>query len=229
MAIEPVKIPQNVYVEDRIIGPITLRQLIIVLLSGGFSYGIWGAMKSATGYVSIPATVIAWIPCVIGIAFAFIKIQGISLTRFLLLMIEKTDKPPIRVWSPRRGVSINFRYFSAREDAKANAAVHLQPHHEKLTELSAFLDRGPVYERAKSELDEPEKIETDDFASVAQGKEPAEEHSSRPVDPDRVRASARETPARPMEDIASERTADVTAARAPASTLIHDIIPPHTP
>ncbi|MDD5075396.1 MAG: PrgI family protein, partial [Candidatus Peribacteraceae bacterium] len=80
MAIDPVKIPQNVYVEDRIIGPITLRQLIIVLLTGGLSYAIWGAMKSANGgYIGIIGTIIAWIPCAIGVVFAFVKIQGIGL------------------------------------------------------------------------------------------------------------------------------------------------------
>jgi len=225
MAIEPVKIPQNVYVEDRIIGPITLRQLIIVLLTGGLSYGIWGAMKSAMGYVSIPATVVAWIPCAIGVAFAFIKIQGISLTRFLLLMIEKTDKPPIRVWTPRRGVSVNFRYFTTGEKEQSHIAPNLQPHHEKLMELSAFLDRGPVYEQEKLKNAEGQS-DPDNFSALMQEKKPETEQPPRPVDPDRIRTSAREAPARPMEDIAAERSADVPAAHGPVSSLIHDIVPP---
>ncbi|MDD5751067.1 MAG: PrgI family protein [Candidatus Peribacteraceae bacterium] len=226
MAIEPVKIPQNVYVEDRIIGPITLRQLVIVLLSGGLSYAIWGSMKTAMGYVSIPATVVAWIPCAIGVAFAFIKIQGISLTRFLLLMIEKTDKPPVRVWTPRRGISVNFRYFTTGEKEKSHVAPTLQPHHEKLVELSAFLDRGPISAIARKENGDQKK-EADDFAALMEDAQPEETAPPpRPVDPDRVRTSPRPAPERPMEDIAAERKTDAPSAHTPASTLIHDILPP---
>ena len=40
MPIEPVKIPQNVYIEDRIVGPLTLRQTLIMAIGGGFSYAL---------------------------------------------------------------------------------------------------------------------------------------------------------------------------------------------
>ena len=58
MAIEPVKIPQNVYVEDRIIGPVTLKQLAMVGIGMGISYAIFASVNK-NGTVGIPISV-AW-------------------------------------------------------------------------------------------------------------------------------------------------------------------------
>ena len=64
MPIEPVKIPQNVYVEDRIIGPITLRHLIICGLGGGISYALYSTAAKA-GVMSMPLAVVLWSPALI--------------------------------------------------------------------------------------------------------------------------------------------------------------------
>ena len=60
MPIPPTKIPQNVYVEDRIVGPLTLKQIIVVCIGGGFSYALWASISKAYGYVGIPLTILAW-------------------------------------------------------------------------------------------------------------------------------------------------------------------------
>jgi hypothetical protein len=212
MAIEPVKIPQNVYVEDRIVGPITLRQLIIVLVSGGFSYAIWSGIKSATGYASLPLTILCWIPAVIGAAFAFVKIQNISLFRLCLLMIEKTEKPVIRRWSPRQGISINFRYFPTKGEKEQKPSTH--PHQERIEELSALLDRGPVTEAS------------------AEGREehpvaPPEPPPPAPVDPRRITATSLEEKGDPVDDIRSSNPAETDDHPSPMTPpLIHDILPP---
>lgn len=88
MPIEPVKVPQNVQIEDRLIGPITLRQVAICLIGGGISFAIWSAMKKA-GMISMGHAAVALIPLTIAAAFAFIKVQNLSLLRLILLLIEK--------------------------------------------------------------------------------------------------------------------------------------------
>ncbi|MEI8230500.1 MAG: PrgI family protein [Candidatus Peregrinibacteria bacterium] len=169
MPIEAVKIPQNVNVEDRIVGPITLRQLIILLVTGGISYALWTAAKTQLGVASIPVTIICWIPAFIGLAFAFVKIQGISLLRLLLLMAEGTQKPSKRMWGPRQGIAINFSFYTpSQEPAKT---VAREPHHDKLEELSALLDRGP--------------LSNEDAISET----PSIEASTHPVDPSRFAVS----------------------------------------
>lgn len=101
MPIEPIKIPQNVQIEDRIIGPITLRQLIITVVGCGVSYVLWSGMEKAFGTASITVTIIAWIPALIFVAFAFVKIYDVSLLRFMRLMIGRWHTPQKRLWIPR--------------------------------------------------------------------------------------------------------------------------------
>ncbi|MDD5623574.1 MAG: PrgI family protein [Candidatus Peribacteraceae bacterium] len=216
MAIEPVKIPQNVYVEDRIIGPVSLRQLLIVLLSGGFSYVLWTSMKSATGGVSVASTMIAWTPCVIGAAFAFVKVQGISLLRFCLLVAERIDKPSIRRWSPRRGISINIHFAGREEKPAAKVAA---PRAAGFDELSSLLDRGPVPGETQAMTETP-----------APSPPPAEpvtaESTPRPVDPSRIAVDS------PLEE--TDRIDDITPATEPPleerghnlSNIVQDIFPP---
>ena len=138
MAIDPIKIPQDVGIEDRIIGPITLRQLIISLIGTGVSYAIWSSMKNEYGGgVPLDRTIMAWIPCVIFIAFAFVRINGVSLFRMMLLGMEKTDKPAIRTWSPREGISMNVSSF---EDTKQKPTKDMPD--QNAEELSKLMDTG---------------------------------------------------------------------------------------
>jgi|GEM_PF-497762 len=212
MPIEAVKIPQNVYVEDRIVGPVTLRQLIILIFSGGISYAIMMAARNQMGETSIPVTILCWTPFMVGLVFSFVKIQGIGLMRFIFLMLERLNKPAVRTWSPRRGISINFRYFPAAEEKKKNQVV-LQPHREKLEELSAILDLGPL-SAAQSSEETPTPVP------------PPAAVTSRPVDQSRVRAETHEN-AQPFDDISVPE--DPAFAGEPAQTsgaTMQDILPP---
>ncbi|MDD5103270.1 MAG: PrgI family protein [Candidatus Peribacteraceae bacterium] len=211
MPIEPVKIPQNVYVEDRIVGPVTLRQLIILLTTGGFSYVLWTGMKNQLGTSSIPLTILCWIPFVIGVIFAFVKIQGIGLMRFILLMVEKMDKPAIRQWAPRRGISINFQYFSGTEEKKKQTVT--QPHREKLEELSAMLDQGPL-------------IATKNGRDEAASGMPDEAAAARPVDQGRIRAEQSDD-GFPFDDITTPRhTVAAEDLLQNGNATMRDLLPP---
>lgn len=122
MPIEPIKIPQNVYVEDRIIGPITLKQLIIIGIGAGFSYILY-ATASKGGPVSLPYTVALWSPSLVAAAFAFLKINDLSLFNIILLSIEHMNKPNTRTWAMHPGISINI--------------VTKPPSHSEKTEVKA--------------------------------------------------------------------------------------------
>ena len=141
MPVDPVKIPQNVYREDQILGPVSLRQIIISMVSGGISYVLWTAMKKA-GNTSLLGLLIAWSPFVLGIAFAFVKIHGISLTRFVLLFVEKFEKPPVRLWGPRKGVRINLTSVPKTTKKQNDQKTEASPTPD-IQELSKTLDAGP--------------------------------------------------------------------------------------
>lgn len=139
MPIEAVKIPQNVYVEDRIIGPVTLRQLLITGIGAGISYGIF-ATAQKSGVTNVIALGACWIPAVIGAAFSFMKINDLSLFSIILLSIENANKPNIRYWSPHPGLSINLitrQNVKQIDDASAKAATDAQ----KLADITRQLER----------------------------------------------------------------------------------------
>lgn len=210
MTIDPVKIPQNVYVEDRIIGSITLRQIIICMLTGGLSYGLFASIQ-ATGLMSSVTGVLAWTPLVIGAAFAFVKINGITLTRFCLLILEKTDKPAIRVWAPRRGITISIGVASLKSDKEVaeekkieEAKRRAQEKRSRIHELSELLDKGP----SESELSgEPEAAALPEETIAA---------PALPVDKNRVQAE-------PLEDNA---VLDGVTPPLEDTVLIRDVAPP---
>lgn len=142
MPIEPVKIPQNVYIEDRIVGPLTLKQIIISMLGMGFSYALWASIAKAYGSVPLHITVIVWIPAAIALMFAFVRINDLSMSHILFLTIERFSKPQIRVYGPRRGLTVQTRSFTA---PKPQSHFTSQPQRSDadVAELSAVLDETP--------------------------------------------------------------------------------------
>jgi hypothetical protein len=209
MSIDPVKIPQNVYVEDRIIGPVTLRQIIIVLISAGFSYALWSTMKAA-GSVSAIGTALAWMPTAIGVAFAFVKINDISLLRLCLLVIERIEKPSVRYWTPRTGITINIRTKQVKQknsQPEKNNTTSM----EQLSELSSLLDKGPespteMNDAEDNQIDTPEESEN--------------EQTSRPVNPKKV--SAEPLNGMPMDTIQKP----LHTEKPRNANLFQDIQPP---
>jgi hypothetical protein len=143
MAIDPVKIPQNVSIEDRLIGPITLRQVFLCLIGGGISYAIWSLLR-ASGYGELGPQILSWIPLAIMATFAFVKINGISLFRICLLLLERSQKPTIRYWQPRQGVVVNPAKIAATSKEEDKHFVHKGQNNAMFEELGTLLDEGPL-------------------------------------------------------------------------------------
>ena len=139
MVMEAVKIPQNVYVEDRIVGPLTLKQLIIIGLGSGFSYILYSTVVKYTGTTNIVLTIVLWIPALISVAFAFLKINDLSLFNIILLMIEKANKPSLRMWTPHPGISINI-VTSSGTKVDVERKLRQEADTSRLTELARQLE-----------------------------------------------------------------------------------------
>lgn len=90
------KVPQNVQREDRIVGPLTLKQMIIIAIGGSIAYGLYVSL--ARYYIWI-----TWLPpvaivSIVTIAFAFVKPLGLSFTKWVLLWIQFSLLPRDRRW-----------------------------------------------------------------------------------------------------------------------------------
>lgn len=174
MAIEPVKIPQNVYIEDRIVGPLTLRQLIITMAGGGFSYMIYGVATRAAGSANIVISIVSWIPLLVAFAFAFIKVNDLSLMKLILLSFERFNNPPVRTWNPRTGLIIKVSTATASKEEKAPVSRLAQAEalssNARIKELSTVLDRG---------IGTMEDMTADEDVDVAHDEPHAEEETIR--------------------------------------------------
>lgn len=173
MAIEAVKIPQNVYVEDRIIGPVTLKQLGITGIGAAISYVIYSIVTKA-GFNDVVSQVLCWIPALIGAMFAFFKINDLSLFSIILLTIENVNKPSERYWSPSPGLSINLitrQTMKQMETTEAKAADTVS----KLAEMTRQMEKRQeeinhlaVHEMQKPSSLEPVKTMLQDITAPAE-------------------------------------------------------------
>lgn len=108
------KVPQNVQMEDKIVGPLTLKQLIICAVGGGISYFIY--ISTAKIYVLsiwLPATAI---PALITIAIAFVRIKDIPFIKFVLLELERLLVPQKRFFI--KGSAETYKSCLAQEQPK---------------------------------------------------------------------------------------------------------------
>lgn len=216
MPIEAVKIPQNVYIEDRIVGPLTLRQVIISAIGCGFSYVLYSMVAKAYGGTTLPLTIIIWIPGALSVLFAFIKFNDLTLFQMVLLTLERMSKAPVRVWTPRRGISITIRTTPKPEDEKKPAvtpAVIVDRKEARLAELSAILDQPvdqpeiPVAAKA-SDLPQEETLPSEEEVTVSTVP-------PLPVNRSRITAS-------PLPQASAQDTEGQSRGRV---SLFHDIHP----
>lgn len=90
------KIPQDISSEDRLIGPLSLRQLIIVGAGGAFAYLLYiSLVKVADPVVYVPPMIVI---ILLTLAIAFFKKDNLTFTRMVLLFLETVINPPQRLW-----------------------------------------------------------------------------------------------------------------------------------
>jgi hypothetical protein len=90
------KVPQDVQREDTIVGPLTLKQMIILMFGGGFAY-ITFASLSRTYFIEIwigPVVIIG----AITLAFTFLKIHNMPFHIFVMNFIEYHLLGKKRIW-----------------------------------------------------------------------------------------------------------------------------------
>lgn len=141
------KIPQNVGIEDKIVGPFSLRQLIIVAVGAGISYVIF-IISSRLYELNILEYILIALPAFFAIAIAMIKIHNVTFGKYLLLVLEFAIKPKKRLWD-HRGIAAlvtpDLTTDTEKAAQKKQAEARDQEINKKsvnLSDLSAMLDSG---------------------------------------------------------------------------------------
>jgi hypothetical protein len=90
------KIPQNVQIEDKIVGPLTLRQLIKLGIGGGITYTIY-VMLAKSFYIEVWLIPVL-IPGILTLLSTFVSIGGIPFDQWIFLSIEFIKNPRKRIF-----------------------------------------------------------------------------------------------------------------------------------
>lgn len=135
------KIPQDVQREDTIVGPLTMRQLIITAIGGGITYGVYTLLsRTYTWQVwFIPTLLLA----AITIAFAFLKVHELSFIQYVISGVAYLFLPRQRIWIKGSGDpvrSIEQPKITSTEKSQAQKKEKQEDTIKKLDSLVSILD-----------------------------------------------------------------------------------------
>ena len=140
------KVPQNVQREDQILWFLTLRQLIVIIVGGGISYMLFTSLNKQYELNELEQILI-WIPAALALAFAFVKIKGIELTKFILLLLERLFRPAHRRWVNHGGdpfVSMTRAFSMKKTKKEKEVPTKEEVSSEKIKNLAKILDGNTV-------------------------------------------------------------------------------------
>lgn len=134
-------VPQFISVEDKIIGPVTTRQFIIIL-SGGIIIAIFYRIFDFSLFA-----VAGFVIFIISVVFAFIKVNGRPFHFFVLNIIQTFKKPKLRVWN--HGFYLNDKDYEIDDSKIIEKSFNIPPKRHltksRLAELSLIVDTRGVY------------------------------------------------------------------------------------
>jgi len=145
-------VPQFIDVEDKIIGPITTRQFVVIL---------GGAILIAVSYklfdFSLFITFGLLVLIITGV-FAFLRINGRPFHYFVLSLLQTLRRPRLRVW--RNGLLLVDDYGVEDNPFTSVNSVVSDKHYttSRLAELSLIVDTKGAY-RGESEETSVKNVE----------------------------------------------------------------------
>src|SRR3989339_861802 len=132
-------VPQFIDVEDKVIGPVTVRQFLILLVGGGVLF-IAYRLSDFTLFLIELVLVVS-----ISVGLAFIKVNGKPVHYLLLNLIQTLRKPKIRVWQ-RQVTSQELKLF--KQDLLVEKPIIIvkpnKVRSSRLAELALMVDTGGV-------------------------------------------------------------------------------------
>jgi hypothetical protein len=136
-------VPQFIEVESKVIGPISVRQFIILLATAGIIF-IWYSLLG-----NIPFVVLSVVTFAIGGTFAFAKVNSQPFHQFALSLIQTIQRPRLSTWrrEMRQQVVVKMarRDKLERADKKSTFAPKPDVSTEHIAELSLIVDTKGQY------------------------------------------------------------------------------------
>lgn len=137
-------VPQFIDVEDKIIGPITTRQFII-MLAGFILMAIFYRIFDFALFIISSILII-----LITGSLSFIKINGRPFHFFILNLIQTLKRPSVRVWNHVIGrVDVDYETEEKQQVAQSFVPLARRYSASRLAELSLIVDTKGAYKGEK--------------------------------------------------------------------------------
>lgn len=132
--------PQFIDVEDKIIGPITVRQFVLMVVAALIAFILYRSLSLLAFGISVALDV--------GIfaTLAFAKINGRPIHFFFVNLIQTYQRPNIRVWNKEVYVRDIKEVKSEIKEFAPKRAVKESVSHSRLDDLSLVVNTGGSYE-----------------------------------------------------------------------------------
>ena len=133
-------VPQFIDVEDKIFGPITTRQFLILLVAG---LAIFISFKLADIALFIFLLVLIG---GVALVLAFVKINGQTFHFFLLNIFQTMRRPSLRIWNKSMTkAELNESRLSGKVEIMEEVAQVPHLSYSRLRDLSLIVNTGGYY------------------------------------------------------------------------------------
>ncbi|MDD5043527.1 MAG: PrgI family protein [Patescibacteria group bacterium] len=134
-------VPQFIDVEDKIIGPVTVRQFIIMLVDAGLIFLSYKLFDFAL------FVIVGLILFGIGGTIAFLKVNGQPFHFFMLNLIQTYRRPWLKIWNKElENWEIKEKLKITEVKLPEKPKVKPKISASRLAELSLIVNTGGVYE-----------------------------------------------------------------------------------
>lgn len=138
---DQITVPQFIENEDRILGPITVRQFVIILVACALMFVAYKT-TDLTAFI-FAAILIAGCAGVLG----FVRINGQPFHFFLLNIVRTASRPTLRVWRKDVRPVIRSAKETKEEKAQKESAASEPPRvtGHRLSDIALIVDTGGAY------------------------------------------------------------------------------------
>lgn len=132
-------VPQYIEVEAKILGPITVRQFIVMLVAAMNGFIVWKIFELRNQTLGLILTILI---VMIYVVFAFAKVNGQNFHYFVLNIIRTFKRPQLKVW---KKTNITALPKEPEPEPMEVIARKKLPTKARLSDLALLVDTGGAY------------------------------------------------------------------------------------
>lgn len=132
-------VPQFITVEDKILGPITVRQFLILLVDTGLMF-VFYKLFDFTLFLALAIPVTGFM-----MILAFVRIGGQPFHFFLLSILSMLKISRVRIWQGNAKVIMDLDYSAKKKEEVVVKVKNFDT--ARISELSKTVDTGGKYKR----------------------------------------------------------------------------------